>query len=114
VSNAKLRLFGGLQDSIAASIGLAIHSAVGTSWNESTLTWNNRPALDANALATTTITGTTAKWYDIDLTTYIKSKVAAAAGAVTLVLRSTTATSTLCQFNSDEAATNQPQLVVTT
>ena len=76
--------------------------------------WSNRPTVGANPLVTATITGTTAKWYDIDLTTYIKSKVAAAAGAVTLVLRSTTATSTLCQFNSDEAATNQPQLVLTT
>ena len=34
-------------------------------------------------------------------------------GVVTLVLRCTTVTSTLCQFNSDEAASNQPQLVVT-
>jgi len=114
VSNAKLRLFGGLQDSVAASIGLAIHSAGDTGWNESTLTWNNKPAVDANALATTTIAGTTAKWYEIDLTNYIKLKVAAAADTVTLVLRSTTATSTLCQFNSDEAAANQPQLLVNT
>jgi endoglucanase len=116
VSNARLRLFGGLTDSVAASIGLAVHSAGNTSWAESTLSWSNKPAADAAAaLASTTIAGTTAKWYEIDLTAFVKSKVASGAGGVvTLVLRSTTATSTLCEFNSDEAASNQPQLVVTT
>ena len=69
--------------------------------------------MSTSALATT-IAGTTAKRYEIDLSTYMKSKVAAAADVVTLVLRSTTATSNLCRFNSDDAAANQPQLVIMT
>ena len=114
VSSAKLRLYGSLTDAISPSIGLAVHAAGNTTWSESALNWSNKPAVDAAALNTTIITGTTAKWYEIDLTAYINARVAAGADVVTLVLRSTTATSTLCQFNSDEAGSNRPELVVTT
>ena len=113
VSNAKLRLFGGLSDAIASSVELAVHSA-DSPWSESTLNWSNRPLVDATPLATTVVAGTTAKWCEIDLTAYLKTRVASGSGEVTLVLRSKTATSTLCQFNSDEATSSQPQLVIMT
>jgi hypothetical protein len=114
VSSARLRLFGRLTDAVSPSIGLAVYAGAITTWGESTLNWSNKPAVDATALASAVISGTTSKWYELDLTAYVKARVAAGADVVTLVLRSNTRTSTLCQFNSDDAGSNRPELVVTT
>jgi CSLREA domain-containing protein len=44
VGSGKLRLYGGLVDAQNPSMTLAVYGAANTSWGESTLTWNNRPA----------------------------------------------------------------------
>ena len=111
ISGAKLRLFGGLTDTAASQISLGVYDVTSENWTESAITWDNKPATGAS-VATATIAGTTAKWYEIDLTNYIKAELAAGREVVTLALRSNTSTSTLCQFNSDEAATNRPQMVL--
>jgi hypothetical protein len=112
ISSAKLRLYGGLLDALKPSIQLGVFSASVTTWTESGLTWSNKPPTAPTAVATTTISGTVKKWYDIDLTTFLKAERAAGRNVVTLVLRSNTFTSTLCAFNADEAV-NGPQLVIT-
>ena len=47
------------------------------------------------------------------MTAYLAARKAAGAQFVTLVLRSLTATTPHMIFNSDEAAANRPELVVT-
>ena len=47
------------------------------------------------------------------MTPYLQAEKAAGRQSVTLGLRSNTFTSTLCSFNSDEAAANPPQLLIT-
>jgi hypothetical protein len=65
-----------------------------------------------SAVGITIISGATKKWYEIDVTSFLKAEKAAGRNVVTLVRRSNTFTSTLCSFNSDDAAANGPQLVI--
>jgi hypothetical protein len=112
ITSAKLRLYGGLMDAATPSIQLGVFAASSTDWTESGLTWLNKPATGASAVGTTTVSGTTKKWYEIDLGSFLKAEKAAGRNVVTLVLRSNTFTSTLCSFSSDEAA-NGPHLAIT-
>ena len=114
ISSAKLRLFGGLADTLTPSVQLGIYSAAETEWTETGITWDTKPLTSPTAVGTMTISGPTKKWYEIDVTGFLKAQKAAGRNAVTLVLRSNTFTSTLCNFNSDEAAENRPLLVVGT
>jgi endoglucanase len=110
VSSAKLRLFGNLQDANIAAIQVGVFDAPGT-WTESAITWNNRPAAGAQ-LASFTVSGTTARWYEIDLTAFIKAQKAAARATASLVLKGLTASTTVTTFGSDETSSG-PQLLVT-
>ncbi len=112
IGSATLRLFGGLGDTTTSSIELQVLSAE-NNWTEGGITFNAKPTT-TGIRATTTISGTTQKTYDIDLTAFLQAEKAAGRNAVTLVLRSNTSTSTLASFNSDEAASNGPRLIVTT
>lgn len=113
VASAKLRLFGRLDNTSAASAGFDVRSSSNTIWSESGLTWLNKPAISTGAaLASGSVVGTSGKWYELDVTDYLKTQAAAGATAVTLVLTATAASPSNILFDSDEA-TNKPQLVVT-
>jgi glucose/arabinose dehydrogenase/chitodextrinase len=111
ITSAKLRLFGKL-DSTVQTPSIAVYSSSSMSWGESTLTWNTRPASGTSALATVTVAGSTPKWYEWDVTNYLKSEKALGHNLVTLVVRTLTQTTPYIAFNSDEAAANQPQLQI--
>jgi PKD repeat protein len=113
ITSAKLRVFGALSDTSTASVQTSLYSAASTSWAENTLTWNNKPATAATALAGVTVSGTTSKWYELDLTSFLKTELTAGRKVVTLVLRNPTASTAAATFNSDEASTNKPALLVT-
>jgi hypothetical protein len=112
VGSAKLRLFGRI-DSSTERPGVAVYSAANTTWGESAITWNTRPASGAAALATATVATSTPQWYEWDVTQYLASHKAAGATAVTLVVRSLAATTPYLMFASGEAAANAPELAVT-
>jgi CSLREA domain-containing protein len=112
IGSAKLRLFGSLLSSENPSILLSVGDTT-TPWSESTITWNNRPS-PQTSVGSFTVTGTTAKWYELDVTSFLKAAKAANRTSVSFVIRSTQSTNATCSFNSDDAAANRPQLVVTT
>ena len=85
-------------------------SSSSATWTEPAITWKNKPASGVT-LATAKISGTAQKWYEIDLTTFLKTEKAAGRNTVSLVLKSQTATSTVCSFGSDEVSAG-PQLVI--
>ena len=119
INQAKLRLFGSLTNASIGSTPINVQQAATTTWDEATITWNNQPGVSsATVLATQTVTGTTAQFYDFDLTAFIQAERAAGRNTISLRLVSTQATGTddtlYTRFNSKEAATNAPQLVVTT
>jgi endoglucanase len=112
VSSAKLRLYGRLTE--AATVPIAVYSTSDTSWSEAALTWNNRPSTGSGtAAATQTISGTTSKWYEWDLTALLKAEKAAGRNIVTLVLRNVIQTNATLVFASDEASANRPELLIT-
>jgi hypothetical protein len=110
IGSAKLRLFGNLGDSGIGSVNIGIFSA-SNAWSEGGLTWNTRPAVDGTQRGSFSVSGTTAKWYEIDLTSFLKAEKAAGHNTVTLALRSGTSTATTTNFASDETA-NGPQLQI--
>jgi hypothetical protein len=109
VGTAKLRLYGSLQDALTASAQIGIY-ATGSGWSEPGITWNTRPAAGTQQGAFT-VTGTTAKWYEADLTSFVKAEKAAGRATIALALKSLTPAVTVCAFASDEAV-NGPELVI--
>jgi hypothetical protein len=66
----------------------------------------------STALATQAIATSTPAWYEWDVSAFLRAEKAAGRNVVTFVLRSLTATTPYMIFNSDEAATNRPELVI--
>jgi hypothetical protein len=113
ITSAKLRLFGRMDNGVTPSVGFNVYAASPTkAWNESTLTWNNRPtAASSTMIAKATVSGTTGKWYELDLTAFLKQQLAAGATSVTLVLKAAGPSNGPIVFDSDEGA-NRPELVI--
>ncbi len=108
---AKVRIYGKL--SATGSVPISIRGTP-TGWSESTLTWNNRPAAGATALAAATVTSTTSNWFELDVTAYVQSELAAGRKIVSFVVGATSKTDAQAIFNSDDATSNRPQIQVTT
>jgi hypothetical protein len=113
VSRAKLRLFGELSGLKAASVVTAVHPAADTTWSESGLTWNNRPATGPAIASATVVNSLLPRWYEWDVTAYLRQEKAAGRHVVTLVLRNVTTSTVHDHFRSKEAGGNVPQLVIT-
>jgi hypothetical protein len=111
VSSAKLRLFGKLDNTRSASVGFQVYGSADTTWNESAMTFNNRPAASGAPVAAGRVTGTSGKWYEVDLTAFLRQQKAAGATAVTLVIRASDVSNSTVVFDRD-AGTNRPELVV--
>ena len=110
VSRAVLRL--SMTGAKSATTPLAV-KAVSNAWNESTITWNNKPAVGA-IVASGSVTGNRAKWYEFDVTEYVKAQRLSGVTRVSVAIQATQATSSLVQLSSGEAtASLRPQLVIT-
>ncbi len=116
ISSAVLRLWGS-QDQGGAGITLKSHGGTAsTQWDELALTYNNALTLSgvdfsSPSLATITVSPPPAAWYSWDVTSYIMSR--RSAGHATVGVGYTTTDTYRSTFNSRQAATNRPQLVVT-
>ncbi|MGB7157670.1 MAG: DNRLRE domain-containing protein [Tepidisphaeraceae bacterium] len=113
ITSATLRLFGKLNTVAATGVTIGAYSAPGTSWTESSLTFNNRPPTTPGLpLSTATIKGTTGGWYEWDVTSFLQAEKAAGRNLVTIALKATTVSDPLATFNAD-GATNAPHLLIT-
>jgi hypothetical protein len=113
INSVKLNLFGKLSDTQDASLATSIFSVADTSWTETGINFNNAPAAGASALATATITGTTLQMVQFDVTAYVKAQFAAGHKVVSFALKDAASSNSFVQFNSREAGTQTPALVVT-
>jgi hypothetical protein len=114
VASAKLRLFCGLSDNWNPSVQIDVKEIpLANTWTETGVTWNNRPAELSPVLASQTIAGTTRKTYEWDLSNYIMAQRALGRNIIDLKLVSPVATASRVDFNSKEAASNRPELVIT-
>jgi glucose/arabinose dehydrogenase len=112
VSRAVLRLHGGL--SSAGDVPVPVHAVASTTWGESSLTWNTRPARGSTALTSTTVRGTAKGWYEWDVTSYVRSERAAGRTAVGFVLLGIVTTTPYASFSSRNATSNRPELLIST
>jgi outer membrane protein assembly factor BamB len=104
VWGAKLRLF---VPSNGTGSGPPVYAESNTTWGESTITWNNRPA------AASTATATSGKISAGTWVEYNVSPLVTGNGTYSFVVGPTPTTDGVV-FNSREAGSNQPQLVLTT
>ncbi len=108
----RLRLFGKLSDTRASSVTAAIAPVSTSSWTEATVTWNNRPAVESGTWPAVTVSGTTAKWYEIDITSQVQALRAAGTNSVAIAIKGAADTLPYVTFSARETA-NAPQLVIT-
>ena len=113
VTSAQVRLFGGLLNTAVPSTVVGLYPVASTTWTESGLTWNTRPAAGATPVATATAAGTAGTYYAFDVTAYVKQQRAAGATAVAFAVKGAAAGEGWAGFGSDEAgAADRPQLDV--
>ncbi len=111
INTAKLRLTGRLSAATVGGLLTNVYSASNTTWSESSLTWNNKPAAGSTIRGSLRVTGTTNATYEVDLTSLLKSEFAAGRKVVTLVLKNPNVSDPWTIFASDESGT-PPQLVI--
>lgn len=111
VVNAKLRVYGFLNDTNSPELPVSVYAVAATNWVETTITWNNKPALGA-AIGSARVVGTTGQYYEWDLSAYLQSEKAAGRNRVSVAFRNTASSTTLTYWHSKENATNKPQLIV--
>ena len=111
--DARLRIYGGLSDAFSPLISAALKEVASPgSWTETGLNWSNKPSVLTPVLATLNVVGTTKKYYEFDLTAFILAQRAAGKTIIDLNLYSPIETSTRIDFNSKEAGTFIPELVL--
>lgn len=113
VSSAFLRVYGKIDSTTIKNIPIDVFTVDDTGWGEGTINFTNKPATSATALKRFTLLDSTARYYDIDVTDYVKQQRASAKTAVSFALKGGTSTSAVAIFNSDEATANRPELVIT-
>jgi hypothetical protein len=110
VASAKLRLYGVRPTAHPTVVGA--YAVASTTWSETTINHNNRPALGTRQSGLAP--GTTAQYYEWDVTAHVKAQKAAGATSVSVALRmDAQVTFSPDTFNAREASGNRPQLVVT-
>jgi hypothetical protein len=117
IQSAKLRIYAA--SSTTGSVTTSAYSVGAVNWVESGaggINWTNKPARSASALtgASAAVTGTAFSTYELDVTNYIKSEKTAGRNTVSLALHNPSASTLFITANSREAATNKPQLIITT
>lgn len=111
VNSATLRLYGKL-GTAGAGVTVNVYGSTNTAWGESAVTWAAQPTTAGSPLKAFVVSGTAARWYEVDLTAHLAAERAAGRSLVTLVLKSALAHEPNVLFNSDEAATGVPEVVV--
>jgi hypothetical protein len=109
--NAKLRLYGGLSDNTNPSLKVDVRQ-VNTSgvWEETTVSWSNKPATISTILASNECFGTTKVYYEWDLTSFLQGQLSQGRSTVNLHLSSPDETASRVDFNSREATSFLPEL----
>jgi endoglucanase len=114
INSVELKVYGKVDLTTIASIPVSVFSVATTGWTENALTWNNKPASGAAALATSAVSSAAFSYVSWDITGYVKSEIAAGRKLISLALKSAEANDSRIFFNSAEAGNNPPQLLVNT
>jgi hypothetical protein len=110
ISSAKLSLLAKTSDNTA--IVVTAYGVSSTSWGEKTITWNNKPARSSTAIKSVTVNGSTDRTYTLDLTSYVKGRLAAGAKSISIALHDPSNTSGNISLHSRESSSGKPTLAL--
>ncbi|MGN6421016.1 MAG: CBM96 family carbohydrate-binding protein [Pseudobacter sp.] len=113
ITSATLRVYGKIDLTTTPSVPIGVYAVSNITWSESTLTWNNKPPT-GTGLDTSTVTNTAYAYIPFDVTAYLQAELTAGRSKVSFAMKSLTAHDPRVFWNSREAGSNLPQLVVTT
>jgi hypothetical protein len=114
ITSAKLQIFGKLNNATPKNVPVGVYSVANTSWTESGINFNNKPALGTSALSTVNIIDTAVRGYLFDVTSYIKAQKAAGHNVVTLAIQMPANSTNFAIFNSREGPSTTPlELLIT-
>lgn len=99
------RLSNGTPVTVSAS------GAADESWNETTMTWNTRPAISGAAVASRSLSSAQS-WVTLDVTSVVRAALKAAATTVTIVVDSHAHENRMAEFSSREGS-HPPTLAIT-
>ena len=109
-TNAKLRLYISNVNTDAART-VKVYGTSDESWSESGITWNNAPA--GSTLVNSAVIGnTTGVWCEIDVTSYVNSNMSDKTVSFLLVNEGAASSKGDVTFNTKEASSNKPELVL--
>lgn len=108
LTTAKLRLFANLSGN--GEILPTNVFGVDANWDGNTITFNNRPLFGATPIATNVVRDQTGRWYEFDVSSYVKQARQAGATAVAFAVAQDGNSSPFVGITSNEAAANVPQL----
>jgi glucose/arabinose dehydrogenase len=102
--SAKLILNGYMMDEEdPALVTINVHESKSTTWDENTITWNNKPGNNTEIFDTFSVTSfDTDQVFTADITSLIKSKLIAGASVTSIVLKASTDNKNRVFFNSKE------------
>lgn len=108
VAAARLRVWTKLNG--AGAVDVSLHPVANTTWTETGITWNNKPARGV-LLGSVTVLGTTYAWYEWDVTSYVRSEKQAGRNTVGFVLQGADS-NRIVQANSRNATASRPELIL--
>lgn len=101
-----------LDEGGATTITINAYEVSSTAWDETTLTWDNKPGYESTILASVDVTDFTAGEYSWDITSFIQQKISEGGGLVSIALQSESDHINRVIFNAKESGSNAPKLVV--
>lgn len=111
ITSAVVHYYGRMGSTTASALN-EVHAEATTDWSETTMTYNNRPAM-GDILGSVTVTGSTYAWYDVDVTAYVQAEKAAGHNRVSFVIHGATDPGTYELIETKEwSAANAPKIIV--
>ncbi len=111
ITSAKLRVYGRNIDN-TNTVKIFAYGVNNDTWTETGITFSNAPTASTSVLDSAAVNNV-AKYYDIDITSYVKTQ-ASGDKIVSVLLKDPLTKNTNIVFNSKEHKSNKPQLVIST
>ncbi|CAH0316712.1 Chitodextrinase [Pedobacter sp. Bi27] len=113
VNSAKIRVYASRIE-VNPSRNVSVYGLSNTTWGEGTITWNNKPTESGTLLGNYIVKNTARAWYELDVTAYINSQLALGKKIISirLINQEAKGSGNLVSFNSREANSNKPELLL--
>jgi len=112
INSAKLRMFGKLSNALERNIPIDVFGTDRAPWDQTTITFNNRPAIVGSSLARANVLDDLQRWVEWDLTSFVQAEKAAGRSKVTFVLNAAIVSNPNASFVSKEGGIFQPELLI--